>query len=526
MTIAPDPVSPVQPTPAEPIPSGTSSAPESAPAAPPRPPRARGATRAAALGAAELLRKPVNTLAIVPKSARITLLGRKSYNVLLYEAQEQGLDREVFRAPLERIIRGVDFDSNDHALIKKHLRAMVSTTVEWQSPTTGEGSSWNISGLLAHAKLSKERGQVWVEWSYAVNLKQELLEPTVFARLKLEVISQLRSHAAVALYEICTRYKDVGRTARQEWRWWRPVLTGQPETERTQRLEYRVFKRDTLKLAVAEVNAITDLDVALIEHRQGRFVAEIQFSTAPKKQASLPLTQPPRPVDLGLTSQAIGLGVAEEALEALLRLHGEPALRDGLEALARRVASAFPEPLRDPLRYLRSLLPAQAPRAALAAPGAAAPEATQAAGPDRGLTRQARAGTPAAGANAAPSVGATGDVRVDAPIDAPIDAPAAARRHARWHAEWLRRRRDQITQALAAQSAEAQARLAADLLHDMLARHVHPSICKRLQTSGWQHPLVLPEMLRYYAVGAYGDGWDQPGAEQLLAVAAQMGEGG
>ena len=60
----------------------------------------------------------------------------------------------------------------------------------------------------------------------------------------------------------------------------------------------------------------------------------------------------------------------------------------------------------------------------------------------------------------------------------------------------------------------------------MLARHVHPSICKRLQTSGWQHPLVLPEMLRYYAVGAYGDGWDQPGAEQLLAVAAQMGEGG
>src|SRR5687767_9505379 len=85
-------------------------------------------------GAVDVLRKPVNTLAIVPKSARITSLGRKSYNVLLYEAQEQGLDKDVFRAPLERIIRGVDFDSNDHALVKKHLRAMVSTTVEWQSP--------------------------------------------------------------------------------------------------------------------------------------------------------------------------------------------------------------------------------------------------------------------------------------------------------------------------------------------------------------------------------------------------------
>ena len=145
------------------------------------------------------LKKPVNTLAIVPKSARITSLGRKAYNVLLYEAQDQGLDKDVFRVPLDRVVRGVDFDSNDHALIKKHLRAMVSTTVEWQSPTTGEGTTWNVSGLLAHARLSKIRGQVWVEWSYAVNLKQELLQPTVFARLSLEIISQLRSHAGIAL---------------------------------------------------------------------------------------------------------------------------------------------------------------------------------------------------------------------------------------------------------------------------------------------------------------------------------------
>src|ERR1035437_3238285 len=74
----------------------------------------------------QVLRKPVNTLAIVPKSARITSLGRKTYNVLLFEAQDQGLEKESYRVPLERIVKGLDFDSNDHALIKKHLRAMVS----------------------------------------------------------------------------------------------------------------------------------------------------------------------------------------------------------------------------------------------------------------------------------------------------------------------------------------------------------------------------------------------------------------
>ena len=466
------------------------------PQRPGEPRRAAAPTRAAsasrALAAAgvdgELLRKPVNTLAIVPKSARITLLGRKSYNVLLYEAQDQGLDKDVYRAPLERIIRGVDFDSHDHALVKKHLRAMVSTTVEWQSPTTGEGSSWNVSGLLAHARLSKERGQVWVEWSYAVNLKQELLEPTVFARLKLEVISQLRSHAAVALYEICTRYKDVGRTARQEWRWWRPVLSGQPETERTLRLEYRVFKRDTLKPAVAEINAITDLEVALVEHKRGRFVDEIQFTIQAKKQAALPLARPLKPVDLGLVARANRLGVREEAAEALVCSHGEEAVRAGLDALERRIASAYPEPLRDPLRYLRALMPAQAERVARAA----------------------------ALEDSAPP-----------PAEEPAAArrEAQARRHARWHAEWLRRRREQLVGELAALAPARQAELAAQLLEDMRSRLVHPSIQKRLQSSGWQHPMVLPEMLRFYAVAAYGPGWDQPDPAQLLAVAAEMGEG-
>ena len=58
------------------------------------------------------------------------------------------------------------------------------------------------------------------------------------------------------------------------------------------------------------------------------------------------------------------------------------------------------------------------------------------------------------------------------------------------------------------------------LLADMERRNAHPSIRKRLQTSGWQHPLVRPEMLRFYAVATHGEAWDQPSAEQLLARGA------
>ena len=44
-------------------------------------------------------------------------------------------------------------------------------------------------------------------------------------------------------------------------------------------------------------------------------------------------------------------------------------------------------------------------------------------------------------------------------------------------------------------------------------------------SGGWQHPMVVNEMIRYYAAGAHGEQWDQPTAEQLLAIAAELGEG-
>lgn len=446
---------------------------------PARPARAR--RRSAAPQTLEVVRKPVNTLAIVPKSARITSLARKSYNVLLYEAQEQGLDKDVYRIPLERVLRGVDFDSNDHELIKKHLRSMVSTTVEWQSPTSGEGTSWNVSGLLAHAKLTKQAGQVWVEWSYSVSIKQEMLDPSVFARLKLEIVSQLRSHAGIALYEICTRYKDVGRTSRQQWRWWQPVLSGQPESERTAKLEYRIFKRDTLKPAIAEVNTVTDLEVELLEHKEGRWISEIQFLIRPKKQSPLPLRQPPAPVDLSLVSKGRALSVPEGKLEELLEEFGEEAVRSGLEALDRRVATAFPQPLRDPYRYLRSLMPAEAAKVQQTA------------------------------------VAASDSARKHA-----LELPS--KRQAKWTEEWLRRRREAVIAEIRALSPQAQSQLVQELSQLMEERDAHPSIRKRLSTSGWNHPLVLHEVVKYYAAGAYGPTWDSPTTAQLLQIAAELGD--
>jgi hypothetical protein len=427
------------------------------------------------------LRKPVNTLAIVPQSRKITVLGRKAYNVMLSIAQNQGIEKEVYRAPLTEIVSGIDYSSNDSELIKKHLRSMASTVVEWNSPTTGEGADWTVCTLISYARIVKTGGQNWVEWDYALPLKQELLAPSVFAKLPLGMLSQMHTHAGIALYEICTRYKAIGRTSRQNWRWWLPVLTGHPNSEKLAKTEYRFFKRDSIKPAIAEVCAITDIEIELVEHKNGKSISDLQFLVRPKAQAFLQLKTPPKPVDLAIVKKAVALGISDDKAEELTAQFGETSMIEGLMALEGRVATSFPEPVRDPYRYLKALLSGeQSKQAAEQITSEKTPQTLE-------LESKKRQ----------------------------IEMKAA------WSDEWVRRQRAKVTTMLMEKSEEAVAELTAALLESLIQANSHPSLSKRLQTSGWNHPLVRHLMIDFYAKAALGEDWEKASPEDLLEIASE-----
>jgi len=426
------------------------------------------------------LLKPVFSLALVPQNSKITALGRRTWNVLLHIAQDQGLERETFRAALTEIVRGLDYNSGDMKIIKTHLRSMVSTLVEWQSPTAGEWQTWDVCGMLSHAKLVKERGQIFVEWSYAVNMRHELLDPEIFAKLSLDVISQLGSHPAVALYEICSRYLGVGQTARKAWGWWRPVLLGRPDDERLQRLEYRIFKRDTLRPAIAEINALADIEIEMLEFKSGRFVSDLQFTVRKKPQRVLALQQrsAAEPVDVAVLAGAERLGIDHLRIERLIEEFGDAAVTSALAAVEKRAASAFPEPLRDPLRYLKTVLPGHA---------AAQIEAHE---------------------------------KVEAGQGGEVVPMPSHERLAQWEKKWLAERIEALVAEIAALPPERQSELSQGLREDLVQRNAHPAVIQRLVGKGWTHPMVRHEMVSFYAAGAYGPQWNKPSDAQLLVIAA------
>lgn len=304
------------------------------------------------------LRKPVNTLAIVPKSEKITVTARKIYNVMLQYAQRQGIDKDRYRVRFADIATGIDFNSNNTELIKQYFRQMATTGVEWQSPTTGEGARWSISALIAHADLSQQGNELWLEWSYAPNIKQELLDPQRFAKMSLQVLATLNTMASLVLYEICCRYADnpSGLTARQPWSWWRPVLTGAPDSATSAYQEYKIFNRDVVKKAIRKVNELTDLEIELIEHRQGRAVQELQFKVRRKARQIEGPDKRIEPVDLKTIGAMIKAGIVQDRAEKLMLKYGAAALDSALKILHERVRRPSMEPIRSLEKYLVTIL--------------------------------------------------------------------------------------------------------------------------------------------------------------------------
>lgn len=271
----------------------------------------------------ELFKKPVATLAIVPKTGAITRVGRQAYTIMMLMARDQECDKDGrYTAPVSAIMKGFDGAEGSREELKRHLKSMVTHVIEWQSPTADEATAWVACPLLAQVKLEKKNNENWVTWVYPPDLRSELLSPERYAQLQRSTISKFRTHAGLALYEICARYKDNPSkvTPRQKWRWWLPVLTGKPVGD-TQKTEFRFFNRDTLKPAIEEVNEVSELTIRLNEFKVGRFVDELQFVISQKKHIEK-VAELEKP-DIAALSKAISLGIDPDLAEDLYLKYGD-----------------------------------------------------------------------------------------------------------------------------------------------------------------------------------------------------------
>jgi hypothetical protein len=120
-----------------------------------------------------------------------------------------------------------------------------------------------------------------------------------------------------------------------------------PDPADTKPREWRKFKNETLKPALAEINQHTSLYVELLEERKGRAVVSVQFQVRRREGRKAPGA-----VALSLVERAAALRIKERDLDALLEEFEEAKVEQVILAMERRSDTSSSQPIKRPVAYM------------------------------------------------------------------------------------------------------------------------------------------------------------------------------
>lgn len=312
-------------------------------------------------------RKTNEAIGLRVSEGRLSLLSRKIFNVMVYHAQRVRIKGEnapidtdaakkYFWIPLADVARDAAYDSKDTELLKEHVQELQNIRIYSE-----DAIQWTSERLVSSVKLvnpkglNKKGGMLWFGFAFPPEVESMVMSPGSYTKLSVYYQALLRSGASLALYEICRRYATNPSkvTNRAEWEWWYGALTGNPVREALP--EYKYFKRDVIKPAIAEINMVTDINVELIEHKQGRKVAALQFKVTPAQQSALMFPAPPV-IDGDLIKRMMALGISQEDACNILATTDDGKLRATLDLTEARMQNPKASKIDSPAGYFKTAL--------------------------------------------------------------------------------------------------------------------------------------------------------------------------
>lgn len=293
-------------------------------------------------------RKANESIGLRVIEGRLSLLSRKLYNIFISKAQEHG--RPGFNAPINEesaeayfwmpmidIVKDADYNSNDYEALKEHALELQNIRVVGET-----AKMWTSERLLSGVKiyntkgLKSKGGTVWLGFSFPPEVMQAILKPNTYTKLSLYYQTQLRSASGLGLYEVARRYASSPShlTRRDPWEKWYYVISG--TSIDSQLPEYKYFKRDHLRVAMNEINRATDIDVELIEFKEGRRVKDIQFKVYLKQQAALEMPTQPI-INSAVIERIVQLGISKSEATTIYASYDEATVVSNLDMVESRI---------------------------------------------------------------------------------------------------------------------------------------------------------------------------------------------
>jgi hypothetical protein len=231
---------------------------------------------------------------------KLSFLQRKICNVFLFHALDGIENKEIHQIPLNQLCSLIGYRSNDIHLIKKSIKGLISTIMEWnllddskflnEANFSKDAVSWNASALLAGASI--ERGVI--SYSYSPQIKSVLSSLEIYGRINLFVQAKFNSNYSLVLYENCIRFKNISKTAWFKLDLFRSLmgLIGKKYES------FKELKRNVITIAIDEINKKSDIKVEPEYRKVGRTITSIRFLIFENENYKPAFKRAPRSLDV------------------------------------------------------------------------------------------------------------------------------------------------------------------------------------------------------------------------------------
>lgn len=270
----------------------------------------------------------------VSVSNNLNLTQRKLVNVLLHHAYPTLLTQEEHCIPIEVIENHLDIGANNRAFLKDSFRKLISTILEWAIIDDASGrEDWEAAAALAQARVKGN----FLFYSYAPLVRQKLYNPSRLSVLNLLISNRLKSIYSLALYEHCLLYRGQTHT---EWieipiiqkligRKSRAGKSGKQVEAKPQ--EFKIFNRDVLQVAVAEINTMSNIIVTPEFMKSGNKVTHLRFILEEKELEAR------AEISTELLDYIVEFGFTVTQAKSMAEQYSEQHIRDALAVVEKQV---------------------------------------------------------------------------------------------------------------------------------------------------------------------------------------------
>lgn len=212
---------------------------------------------------------------------KVDLLSRQAWFYLVYKAIPYLETQETFSIYLSELKKGIRYNSTNNEHLKKALRQLVETTLEWNI-LNKDDEEWGIATLLADCEIKKGSGIC--EYSFSPKVKKKFINPKMYLKLNLVISSMFSSKHSLALYCLAidylnfkTNYGEKNLSIEQLRKYL--GLEKSPLYPRVVDLHRRIIKSSLI-----EINSNSDINLEITPIKEHKKITGFKFKMNLKKE--------------------------------------------------------------------------------------------------------------------------------------------------------------------------------------------------------------------------------------------------